>query len=139
MRTIKLFIVILTVTFATSCNAQSSTKKETIASSTDKIEVYYFHFTSRCVTCKTVEAEAKKDIETLYPEQVKSDKITFQAINLDESSSKEIAEKLGVSGQTLLIVKGDQKINITNEGFMNARNNPDKFKEIIKEKIDKLM
>lgn len=139
MRTIKLFIVILTVTFATSCNAQSSTKKETIASSTDKIEVYYFHFTSRCVTCKTVEAEAKKDIETLYPEQVKSDKISFQAINLDESSSKEIAEKLGVSGQTLLIVKGDQKINITNEGFMNARNNPDKFKEIIKEKIDKLM
>lgn len=139
MRTIKLFIVILTVTFATSCNAQSSTKKETIASSTDKIEVYYFHFTSRCVTCKTVEAEAKKDIETLYPEQVKSDKITFQAINLDESSSKEIAEKLGVSGQTLLIVKGDQKINITNEGFMNARNNPDKFREIIKEKIDKLI
>lgn len=139
MRTINLFIVVLGLAVATSCNAQTSAKKVSTASNSDKIEAYYFHFTSRCITCKTVEAEAKKDIETLYPEQVKSGKISFQAINLDESTSKEIAEKLGVTGQALLIVKGDQKINITNEGFMNARNNPEKFKEIIKEKIDKLM
>lgn len=139
MKTLQLLVAIIGVTFATSCNAQSNTKKETTASTSDKIEVYYFHVTSRCVTCKTVEAEAKKDIETLYPEQVKSGKITFQAVNLDESTSKEIAEKLGIAGQTLLIVKGDQKINITNEGFMNARKNPEKFKEIIKEKVDKLM
>jgi len=139
MKTIKLFIALLAITAISSCNAQNSTKKEVASSNSGNIEAYYFHFTSRCVTCKAVEAEAKKDIEALYPEQVKSGKITFQAINLDDSSSKEIAEKLGISGQTLLIVKGDQKINITNEGFMNARNNPDKFKEIIKEKIDKLM
>lgn len=139
MKTLQLLVAIIGVTVATSCNAQSNTKKETTASNSDKIEVYYFHVTSRCVTCKTVEAEAKKDIETLYPEQVKSGKITFQAVNLDESTSKEIAEKLGIAGQTLLIVKGDQKINITNEGFMNARKNPEKFKEIIKEKVDKLM
>ncbi len=139
MKALQLLVAIIWVTVATSCNAQNTSKKENTASNSDKIEAYYFHFTSRCVTCKAVEAEAKKDIETLYPEQVKSGKITFQAINLDDISSKVIAEKLGISGQTLLIVKGDQKINITNEGFMNARNNPDKFKEIIKEKIDKLM
>ncbi len=139
MKKIHLLIVIIGVAITTSCNAQSSTKKENATSNSGKIEAYYFHFTSRCVTCKAVEAEAKKDIETLYPEQVKSGKITFMAINLDDASSKEIAEKLGISGQTLMIVKGDQKINITNEGFMNARNNPEKFKEIIKEKIDKLM
>lgn len=139
MKIIKLFFTLLAIITISSCNAQSSTKKDVVSSNSGNIEAYYFHFTSRCVTCKAVEAEAKKDIETLYPEQVKSGKITFTAINLDDSSSKEIAEKLGISGQTLLIVKGDQKINITNEGFMNARNNPDKFKEIIKEKIDKLM
>ncbi len=135
MKTIKLFILMITLAGVASCNAQSSTKKEIASSSSDKVEVYYFHFSSRCVTCKTVEAEAKKDIESLYPEQVKSDKISFQAVNLDESSSKELAEKLGISGQTLLIVKGDKKLNITNEAFMNARSNPYKLKEIIKEKI----
>jgi hypothetical protein len=65
--------------------------------------------------------------------------VTFQAVNLDDASSKALAEKLQVSGQTLLLVKGDTKINITNEGFMYARSNPEKFKTIIKEKVDGLL
>ncbi len=139
MKKFQFLVVALGVIIASSCNAQSNSKKEVTAVKGDKVEAYYFHFTSRCVTCKTVEAEAKKNIETLYPEQVKSGKITFQAVNLDDASSKELAEKLGISGQTLLIVCGNQKINLTNDGFMYARNNPDKFKQIIKEKIDKLL
>jgi len=91
------------------------------------------------VTCKTVESEAKNNIETLYPNQVKNGIITFQSVNLDDDSSKDLAKKLSVSGQSLLIVKGDQKFNITNEGFMYARTNPEKFKTIIKGKIDSLL
>lgn len=116
-----------------SCNAQTG-KKDTKSTTSTKVEAYYFHFSSRCVTCKTVEAEAKADIENLY-----GGKVTFQSVNLDDESNKALAEKFQVSGQTLLIVKGDTKINITNEGFMYARNNPEKFKSIIKEKVDQLM
>ncbi|MGE0077439.1 MAG: nitrophenyl compound nitroreductase subunit ArsF family protein [Bacteroidales bacterium] len=138
MKTLKLLVILFSVVLTTSCNAQGGSKNTTALTS-GNIEVYYFHFTARCVTCKTVEAEAQKNIETLYAEQLKSGKISFQSINLDDDSSKAIAEKLGISGQTLLIVCGDQKINITNDGFMNARSNPDKFKQIMKEKIDKLL
>ncbi len=113
-------------------NAQTQ-KKET-AGSANKVEAYYFHNASRCVTCKTVEAEAKADLESLYGSQV-----TFKALNLEDDTTKPIAKKLEVSGQTLLIVKGNQKINLTNEGFMYARTNPKKFKSIIKEKVDKLL
>jgi hypothetical protein len=116
-----------------SCNAQSNNKEDKTNAST-KVETYYFHFSARCVTCKTVEAEAKADIESLY-----GGKVTFQAVNLDDESGKALAEKLQVSGQTLLIVKGDTKINITNEGFMYARNNPEKLKSIIREKVDPLL
>jgi hypothetical protein len=104
-----------------------------------KIEAYYFHNTARCVTCKTVEAEAKQDIETLYPNLVKDGDISFTALNLEEANGKTAASKLGVSGQTLLIVKGDKKIDITNEGFLYARTNPAKLKKIIKEKVDGLL
>lgn len=114
------------------CNAQNA-KKETVVIG-NQVEAYYFHNTSRCVTCKTVEAEAKADLENLYGGQV-----TFKALNLEDDATKPIAEKLQVSGQTLLIVKGNQKINLTNEGFMYARTNPAKFKSIIKEKVDKLL
>jgi len=114
------------------CNAQTA-KKET-AVSVNQVEAYYFHNTSRCTTCKTVEAEAKADLESLYGNQV-----TFKALNLEDDATKPIAEKLKVSGQTLLIVKGDQKINLTNEGFLYAVTNPTKLKSIIKKKVDPLL
>lgn len=116
-----------------SCNAQTG-KKESAVNASTKVEAYYFHFTSRCVTCKAVESEAKTNIESLY-----GGKVSFQSVNLDEDSSKALAEKLKVEGQSLLIVKGDTKINLTNEGFLYARNNPEKFKAIIKEKVDPLI
>ena len=115
------------------CSAQT-VKKEVQNSASAKIEAYYFHNTARCVTCKAVEAEAKADLENLYGKQV-----TFQELNLEEEATKPTAEKLKVSGQTLLIVIGDKKINLTNEGFMYARTNPEKFKSIIKAKVDKLL
>jgi hypothetical protein len=113
------------------CNAQTQKKEATAA---NQIEAYYFHNATRCVTCKTVEAEAKADLENLYAGQV-----TFKALNLEEDATKAIAEKLQVSGQTLLIVKGNQKINLTNEGFLYAVTNPAKFKSIIKAKVDPLL
>jgi hypothetical protein len=140
MKPFKLLLAFTLLVPFLSVNAQS-TKKEvkTTSNSPDKIEAYYFHFTARCTTCRTIEAKAKENLEVLYPNQVKQGLITFQSINLDEASSKPLAEKLGVSGQTLLLVKGDQKINLTNEGFMYAVVKPEKFKEIISEKVDGLL
>lgn len=138
MRTIKiLFSVSLFLAFL-SCNAQTTKETPKVASS-NSVEAYYFHFNARCTTCRTVEAQAQADIELLYPELVKSGQISFTAVNLDEPDGKTIGKNLGVSGQTLLLVKGDQKINITNEGFMYAVSQPEKLKSIIKEKVDELL
>jgi len=57
---------------------------------------------------------------------------------MDEESSKSTAERLHVSGQALLIVKGDKILDLTSQGFLYARSNPDKLKESIKEAVDKL-
>ncbi len=140
MKTYRLIIALLLITPFIACTAQPSKKEvKTTANNSDKIEAYYFHFSARCVTCRTIETKAKENLETLYPNQVKQGLITFQSVNLEEASGKPLAKKLGVSGQALLIVKGDQKINLTNEGFMYAMVKPEKFKEIINEKVDGLM
>ena len=133
MKNVILFSFTLMLMSCLSGNAQTA-KKEIKSAETGKVEAYYFHMSTRCVTCKTVEAEAKKNLESLYGENV-----SFRAINLEDDANKAIAEKLKVSGQTLLIVHGDKQINLTNEGFMYARNNPEKFKSIIKEKVDGLL
>ena len=100
----------------------------------DKVEVFYFHFTRRCITCQNVENVSKEAVAELY-----GDKVNFTGYNLDEPEGEKKGEELGIYGQTLLIVGGDAKIDITSEGFMNARNNSDKLKQIIKEKIDPLL
>jgi len=138
MKIARLFLAIALFIPFISSNGQSS-KKEVSGSSSDKIEAYYFHFTARCTTCKTIEAKAKENLETLYPNQVKQGLITFQSLNLEEAPNKTLADKLGVSGQALLLVKGDQKINLTNEGFLYAVAKPEKFKEIINEKVEGLL
>lgn len=122
-----------------SCQAQSE-KKEVVQehSSNDEISVYYFHFTKRCATCKAVESESLKVLETIYSDEYNSGQITFQSYNLDESDSKSIAKELNVSGQALLVINGDDVKDLTNEGFMYARSNPAKFHAEIENAIGKL-
>lgn len=99
-----------------------------------KIQAYYFHNATRCMTCKTVEAEAKTDLKELY-----GDKVSFQSLNLEDKATQELAKKLKISGQTLLVVNNTKQVNLTNDGFLYAVTNPDKFKSIIKEKVDPLV
>lgn len=131
MKTLRWLLLAVIVLPLTGFSQNKSAEKTT---ATDKVEAYYFHNAIRCETCRTVEAEAKADLKELY-----GSKVTFQALNLEDKESKSIAKKLEISGQTLLVVKGGQKINLTNEGFLYAVTNPEKFKLIIKEKVDPLM
>jgi len=131
------FLLITLVSF--SCNGQTKQNVASQVPNNGDVEVYYFHMTTRCVTCKTVEAEARKNVEMLYADQVKAGTISFTALNLEEATGKSVGERLGVNSQTLLIVKGDQKFNITNEGFLYAVSQPQKFTEVMKSKIDPLI
>jgi len=140
MNTLKLLLAMATIFPLISCNAQTSVK-EANASGTpsEKIEAYYFHFSTRCVTCRSIEAQAKDNLEALYPDLFKQGLMTFQSVNLEEPANKPLVQKLGVGGQALLLVKGDQKIDLTREGFMYAMVKPEKFKEIINEKVNDLL
>jgi hypothetical protein len=139
MRKFVIISFVLIALAGISCNTQTNLKPTASILINGDVEVYYFHMTTRCVTCKTVEAEARKNVEMLYADQVKAGKISFTALNLEEATGKSMGEKLGVNSQTLLIVKGDQKINITNEGFLYAVSQPQKFSEVMKSKIDPLI
>ena len=78
-------------------------------------------------------------LELFYEERMKAGSIEFTSLNLEEEEGERMAQALQVSGQTLLIVKGETQVNLTNEGFMNARTNPTKFHETLRTQIDKLL
>lgn len=137
---LNLSVVAVLVT-SLSCNSVNGKeeKSETLDASDEKVEVYYFHYTRRCVTCTTVENETRATLNKFYSEEMKSGDVIFKAINLDDPDSEEIAEKLKIPGQTLLIVAGDKKENLTTDAFMNAKSNPEKLRGIIKSTIDSFL
>lgn len=127
--------MVFVVGLGISCVAQTEKESgKTIMASTENVEVFYFHNARRCATCMAVEEESKQIVQELYKNEV-----LFSAYNLEEEDGRKKASALGVSGQTLLIMSGETRINITNEGFINARSNPEKLKQIMKEKIDPLL
>ena len=139
MKALKISLLMVMAVSLSACNAQSSTDKKSISADADDLTVYYFHFTNRCATCNAVENETRVALEMFFGDQVKDGKIAFTSLNLEEEDGKEMAKQLKVSGQTLILVKGEEMVNLTNEGFMNARTKPDSFREILKSNIDNLL
>lgn len=97
------------------------------------IEVYYFHGKHRCATCNAVEKVTQEALKQYY-----GDQITLKAINREEAQNIALVKQYQVAGQALLIVKGDQKFDLTNLAFMNAERSPYRLKSKIKETIDKI-
>lgn len=129
-----ILLILIASTVISSCNqGEKDTSKAKQFTNSDKIDVIYFHFDRRCATCNAVENVTREFILANY-----KDKANFSVFNLDEQKGKETGLTLGINAQALVIIEGENKIDITNEAFMYARNNPEKLKEIIKEKIQSI-
>jgi len=136
---ISIFVAALAAFLAFRPGNKSGVSSDAAVSAADKIEVYYFHFSRRCVTCIAVENKTQEAIVALYPEAYGKGKITFASVNLEDEKSKPVAEKAKVTGQALVIISGDFRKDLTAEGFMYANNDFDRLKAEIKKTIDPLI
>lgn len=138
MKRFSMFVPALLVFMSSiACFAQTNNKNG-VAVSPTTVEVYYFHFTQRCATCLAVEDNAKKAVERLYPSQVKKGEVIFKGLNLDDTTTKAVADKLGIGGQTLLVVCGGKKIDITSQAFLNAHD-VKKMQEEIRKAVEQAL
>ncbi|MBU2651034.1 MAG: hypothetical protein KKA81_08870 [Bacteroidetes bacterium] len=139
MKTIRVLLSIVLVAVLTGTFAQQETKVVTQQDGQEiKAAVYYFHLERRCMTCKNVEAQSKKALEQLYPGEMEKGTVVFKSVNIEDKSGDELKEKYGIKGQTLLVVKGDKKKDLTSEGFLYAKSDPDKLKAEIEKAIKEL-
>jgi hypothetical protein len=127
-----------------SCNEPipAETKVESIDKSISKIEVYDFHSTHRCITCNAIEANTKYTLDTYFSDELKTDKISFNIINVDKDENAIIAEKFEAAGTALIlnvINKGEeQQINLTDFAFMKGKDK-EVFSQELKSKIDEAL
>jgi hypothetical protein len=138
MNKLLLTLVLFVGTMGFACNSQTKTPSDTETLSDAKVEVYYFHYSRRCNTCVSVENNAKQAMETLYANELKNGTYLFQSVNLDEESSKALADKLKIGGQTLMVVSGTKSIDITDKAFLNAKNT-EKMQELVKNAVSDVL
>lgn len=103
-------------------------------SSNEEVKVFYFHLTRRCATCTAVENVSRNYLEKVY-----GDRVMFESYNLDKKEEKEIADLYKVSGQALIVVKGDLKVDLTAAAFMNALSKPEKLEVLLFETVNPLL
>jgi hypothetical protein len=115
------------------------TEEKVVFASGEKVEVLYFHLTRRCVTCQAVETVSSDAVHELYAEEIKEGKVVFRSLNIEDKATEGDAGRAKATGQCLLVISGDTRIDLTSEGFMYARNKPEKLREEIKKAIDPLL
>ena len=123
--------------FSFTGNAQGKSIENSVNKNT--IEVIDFYTTNRCVTCKSIESNTKYTLDTYFADEVKSGKITFSVVNIDEKENEKLAEKFEASGTSLflnVIKNGKEKqIDLTEFAFMNGKKQ-DTFSKELKTRID---
>lgn len=116
----------------------SKTKKSDCNSNTKvadtEVMVYYFHATRRCATCESVEKVSQETLEEHY-----KGKVSFKTFNREDRVNSKLVKKYEISGQTLLIIKGDQVENLTTKAFLYAKNDPEKLQKELIHQIDAML
>ncbi|MBP7849718.1 MAG: hypothetical protein KA053_05535 [Lentimicrobiaceae bacterium] len=141
MKTLSILVGMIAMAFLplqTDAQAQSAQDSKAQMKAANPVAVYYFHYTRRCHTCNEVEAQAQKALQELYPDLMKSGKITFASLNLEEAEGKRVAGSVGANGQSLLVVKDGKSYDLTDKAFLYATTTPAKLKQELQKAIGKI-
>lgn len=131
-------LICLMLITVTSVFAQGNKKGG--ANTGTKIEVLYFHGPQRCKTCVALEKVAKETVAATFAKQVKAGTVVFREIDLSTKEGEKLADKYEIAWSSLIIVQtknGKQKyVNLTDDGFRYAVNQPGKIKNQIINQIN---
>ena len=124
--------------------SKCATEKSTSVSATtidtkNRLEVYAFHGTRQCETCKNMKANTKATLDKYFAEELKSGKIVYQIIDVDDAKNEMLAEKFQATGTALMInkvVNGKDNINDWSDFAFDKANDANVFMSELKRKIN---
>lgn len=132
-------LIMLSLLLVTACNSgqkkapETGNETEITVADANTVYVYYFHGKQRCVTCNAVEKVATETIEANY---ASNSKLKFMVLPTYEKTNETLVEKYEISWNGLIIAKGGNSVNITEQAFANAVNNPEVLVDLIKKEVN---
>lgn len=131
----KSILLALLIIALTSCGGNG--KRETAGCSqptdTSATYVYYFHGKQRCKTCIAVENVTKETVETAFSN---NPSVKFAEILITEKEFENLIKQYEISWNALIIAKGDDFVDITDQAFATAVKDPDRLANLIKDEVN---
>ncbi len=104
-----------------------------------RLEVYCFHGTRQCETCKNIKANTREALDRHFSGQLKDGNITFAIIDVDDKKNEQLAEKFEATGTALMInyvVNGKDSIVDWSDFAFDEAGDKDKYVALLKSKIE---
>lgn len=130
----KLFLFFtITIFSLTACNnAKEKIDSETtyiksVSTQQNRLEVFCFHGTRQCETCKNMKANTKTNLDKYFATQLKDSTIIFSIVDVDDEKNEKLAEKFQATGTALMVNKvvngKDSIIDWSDFAFEKANDN----------------
>ena len=113
---IPVLALLLSVSVLPAISSNGASSSASISGSQEKIQLLFFHRTSRCTTCINAEQFARDTLNTYFPEEMKSGALSIQSI--DYQKEPEMAKKYNVN-------MNDLKLIITKNGQETVKDMPE--------------
>lgn len=101
--------IILLLCFCCFCFAGNTPAADNVSlkQKTDEVVItaYYFHGNFRCATCRAIEQLSRAAIEKNFKEQLKSGKLLFLVINIDEPANEHFLQDYQLVTRSLVITQ----------------------------------
>jgi hypothetical protein len=138
-----IFLALIAILIACSNSTKpsdgSTTTNENLT--VDRLEVYAFHGTRQCTTCKNMKSLTKSTLEKYFATELKEGAIVYRVVDVDEDANYDLAEKFEASGTALMINRiKDGKENIedwSDFAFEYANGEIAAYEKELKRLIDK--
>ncbi|MCE9538573.1 MAG: nitrophenyl compound nitroreductase subunit ArsF family protein [Bacteroidetes bacterium] len=135
------------IIFFTACtNSSPKTEIAVVSEETkpssvkqNRLEVYCFHGTRQCETCKNMKANTKTTLDKYFASQLKDSTIVFSIVDVDDSKNEKIAEKFQATGTALMInkvVNGKDSIIDWSDFAFEKANEESEYINELKSKIE---
>ena len=75
-----------------------------VPTATPKAVVYYFHATTRCATCRTIEAYSRETVASRFAADLEARRLEWQAVNVDEPANRHFIRDFQLYTRSVVIV-----------------------------------
>ena len=99
--------ILQSTSFAETSKTAAPAETPTIVSPSTRphrVTAYYFHTTTRCASCRAIEAYSHEAIESVFADELKDGRLVWKAVNVDVKGNEHFTKDYSLYTKSLILV-----------------------------------